>query len=79
MKDAFLPIDAPVAFTTRALAECAEREVRYRKHVYPNLVAKGSMSAAKMEFEIAAMQAIAERLRAKEKEECGTRDTPHTE
>lgn len=61
--DPALPMDAPPAFTPRQLAECAEREVRYRKHVYPNLVAKGSMSVAKMDFEIAAMEAIAAKLR----------------
>lgn len=59
-----LPLDAPVAFTPRQLAEVAEREVRYRKRVYPRLVEQGKMSQAKMDYEIAAMEAIVERLRA---------------
>lgn len=62
--DPALPIDAPPAFTPRQLAEVAEREVRYRQRVYPRLVAQGKMSMAKQDFEIAAMQAIVERLRA---------------
>jgi hypothetical protein len=55
-------LDMPPQFTPRMLVEGAERELRYRERVYPRLVAKGSMSKAKMEYELALQWAIIERL-----------------
>jgi dephospho-CoA kinase len=50
-------------FTDEVLALAADREVRYRRKVYPRLVAKGSMTQAQADERIAHMQEIAERLR----------------
>jgi hypothetical protein len=48
---------------------CAEREVKMRKHVYPNRIATNRMSAGKAAHEIACMEAIAADYRiAAEKE-----------
>lgn len=43
--------------------ECVEREIRYRRHVYPKLVSRGRFSQAKADDEIAVMEAVAETLR----------------
>ncbi len=39
--------------------ECAKREVRMRKRVYPRWVAQGKMTQAQADREIAIMEAIA--------------------
>ena len=41
----------------------AERELKQREHVYPRLVAKGTLSARAAQRQIDQMQAIIERLR----------------
>lgn len=51
-------------FTIAELAECAEREVRQREHVYPRRVAAGKMSAGMADKQTKMMRAIAARLRA---------------
>lgn len=45
------------------LIACADREVGYRKHVYPRRVAAKQMTQELADREIARMTAIAERLR----------------
>lgn len=40
------------------LISCAERELRLRKHIYPNLVARGKKTASASEFEIKCMKEI---------------------
>lgn len=39
---------------------CAEREVKFRKRVYPRFIDDGRLSAGKAAHEIAAMEAIVE-------------------
>jgi hypothetical protein len=43
-----------------ALLECAKRELRYRRRVYPRLVGEDKMSPQKMAYEIACMERIVE-------------------
>lgn len=50
-------------YTLAQLAQCARRELGFRKHVYPKQVQKGRMSTVKAEAEIAMMEQIADRLR----------------
>lgn len=50
--------------TLDELIACAEREVRYREHVYPRRVAKRQMSPEKADRELEMMKAIASRLHA---------------
>jgi hypothetical protein len=49
--------------TAKDKAECAEREVRQRKYVYPRRVADGNMTQALADKQIAIMQSIAEDYR----------------
>lgn len=49
-----------MSFTDAQKAESAQREVSFRKRVYPKLVAKGSMKQFDAEREIALMQSIAD-------------------
>lgn len=51
-------------FSSTQLAECAAREVRWRKRVYPNRIATGRMSQAKADSEIAMMALIQEHFEA---------------
>jgi hypothetical protein len=44
------------------LADCAQREVKVRRRVYPNRILTGRMSHAFAHDEISKMQAIAEML-----------------
>lgn len=46
-------------FTDADLAECAEREVKQRRRVYPMLVARGSMSQEFADRQISMMEQIA--------------------
>lgn len=58
-----VPPDRPKAkFSARDLQHCAEREVRYRKHVYERKVNERKMSRSKADIEIEMMQAIAATL-----------------
>jgi hypothetical protein len=57
-----------VTFTLRELVECAEREVRLRRRVYPNRIETGRMSPALAERQIAMMEEIAARLRVLEQQ-----------
>lgn len=43
--------------------ECAERELGYRRRVYPRWVSDGRMTQAKADLEIARMEAIVKTLR----------------
>lgn len=45
-------------------AECAEREVKQRRYVYPRRVADGKMTQAFADRQIAVMESIASDLRA---------------
>ena len=56
-------------FTAEELRQCAEREVKLRRQVYPNRVECGRMTQQLADRQIAMMQAIAERLRADEQTE----------
>lgn len=49
-------------YTNATLAECARREAKMRRRVYPRWVASGRMSQAKADEEIAMMEAIVRRL-----------------
>jgi hypothetical protein len=53
-------------FNTDELVKCAEREVAYRRRVYPRLVADHRMSREQAGREIALMEAIAEELRGRD-------------
>jgi hypothetical protein len=57
----------PADFTTDDLVKCAEREVAYRRRVYPRLVADNRMSREHADREIAMMEAIAEKLKDQQK------------
>lgn len=50
-------------FTFLTLAECAEREVQQREHVYRRMIAQGKMRRDTADREIAMMRDIARRLR----------------
>jgi hypothetical protein len=52
-------------FTDKDKAECAEREVKQRRYVYPRRVADGKMTQALADRQIAIMEAIAADYRAK--------------
>jgi len=52
-------------FSDLAKLECAEREVRLRKRVYPGQITAGKMSHAQAEREIDIMEDIARDYRAK--------------
>ncbi len=59
----------PVSVSLNRQIECIEREIRYRRYVYPKRVAAGKLSQAKADDEIAVMEAIVKTLRSlKEKE-----------
>jgi hypothetical protein len=45
--------------TARDKAECAKREYKMRRRVYPRWVGEGKMSGQKADHEIAIMEAIA--------------------
>jgi len=45
-------------FSNGDLARCAERELKYRRHVYPRLVDSGKMKRTFMLNEILKMEAI---------------------
>ncbi len=47
---------------------CVEREIRKRRAVYRNLIADGKMSQETADYEIAAMSAVLETLRAVERD-----------
>jgi hypothetical protein len=49
-------------FSYAVLADCAQREVRLRRKVYPNRILTGCMSHAFAQAEIEKMRAIAEML-----------------
>ncbi len=44
--------------------ECVKRELRMRRHVYPERVARGAMSQAKADQEIEAMASVLEKLQS---------------
>jgi hypothetical protein len=50
-------------YTDAELAECAEREVKQRRRVYPNLVASGRMTQEFADQQIQMMEAIAQDYR----------------
>ncbi|HWE19653.1 MAG TPA: hypothetical protein VG758_21130 [Hyphomicrobiaceae bacterium] len=54
---------ADQSYTTADLVKCAEREVAYRRRVYPRLVADERMPRERADREIAMMEAIAEKLK----------------
>ena len=56
----FFP-DAPVSLG--AQIACVERELKYRRDVYPRMVRKERMTQRKMDQEIACMEAVLETLR----------------
>jgi hypothetical protein len=51
-------------FTLDQLAKCAQREVAYRKHVYPRWVDRGDMLPAKAKDQTEMMEAVAAILSA---------------
>lgn len=50
--------------TVEQMLNCAQRELGMRHSVYPNLVQKGKMSAAKAHEETVVMTAIVAKLKA---------------
>lgn len=48
-----------IEITNRDKAECAEREVKQRRYVYPRRVGAGKMTQALADRQIAVMEAIA--------------------
>jgi hypothetical protein len=54
---------APRQVSLKRQIECVDRELGYRRHVYPKLVARGRFSQAKADDEIAVMEAVAATLR----------------
>lgn len=54
-------------YTATEKRAAVERELRYRKRVYPRLVQAGSMSAIKMTHELAIFEALLEDYRALER------------
>lgn len=50
-------------YTLDEQIRCVEREITYRKYVYPNLCIRGKMTTGTMEKEIALMQAVLQSLR----------------
>lgn len=62
--------DGPYQTPLRVQIDCVEREIRYRRHVYPRLVAKGRISQAKADYEIRVMEAVVVTLKdLKQKED----------
>lgn len=61
-------------YTLAQLAQCARREVGFRKHVYPNQVARHKMPQIKADTEIAMMEQIAAML-----EQMAERNKPEPE
>ena len=57
------------AVPVEELVKCAEREVRYRKHVYPRLIKNGRITHRKAAAEIENMEAILALLREMEASE----------
>jgi hypothetical protein len=53
-----------VEITNKDKAECAEREVKQRRYVYPRRVGDGKMTQALADRQIAIMEAIASDYRA---------------
>jgi hypothetical protein len=49
--------------TLADMVECAGREVGLRKNVYPGMIARGKISMAKADREIAVMEAIHQYLK----------------
>lgn len=56
------PDRATTRFTMSVLLDCAQREVRLRRQVYPNRILTGRMSHRFAREEISKMEAIAEML-----------------
>lgn len=54
-----------MTFTSRELADCAEREVKQRRRVYPRWVADGRMKQDFADRQIGMMEAIAAHFGAK--------------
>ena len=54
----------PCPFTFTRLAECAERELNMRRHVYPNRIMTSRMSRETANAELDMMRHIAEIMRA---------------
>lgn len=59
----------PPAFTAAEKLACAQRELAFRRSVYPNLVRKGRMTHASMCNEIDLMSAIVADYTDKAREE----------
>jgi hypothetical protein len=57
-------LDLPIAVQPRDLQRCCERELAYRRRVYPRLIAKGSMTEHKAQREIELMEACVAHFRA---------------
>jgi hypothetical protein len=56
-------MNAPV-ITIEQQVKCCARELRLRRHHYPRWVADGKMSQREADYEIAAMYAVLETVRA---------------
>ena len=53
---------SPNRWSWAQLVACAERELRYRRRVYPRLIDSGKLSVAMAEREISQMEAIQSHL-----------------
>lgn len=56
--------ETPVTVRPRELLACCQRELAYRRRVYPRLIAKGSMTERKAVLELELMQACVDHFRA---------------
>jgi hypothetical protein len=56
-------------FTAKEKAECAEREVKQRRYVYPRRIGDGKMSQDLADRQIAMMEEIGAEYRAKADDE----------
>lgn len=59
-------------WTPLQLVECIERELGYRRRVYPKMVASGRMSQDKSDREISQMETIKEKLQSEALRGCPT-------
>lgn len=51
-------------FSHQELLACVQREIGLRERVYPRFIQSGKIKADKAEYELAAMRAVLEKLKA---------------
>lgn len=58
--------DFPEHVSAQSMRACVEREIKYRKRVYPRQISKGKMTQEKADTEIKVMEAVLELIKASE-------------